>query len=55
MADVRHLLGCDASQTLCAIAVNGRVVLAIADRGAHRTVMSPDITVTDITTQRSWA
>ena len=23
MADVRHLLGCDASQTLCAIAVNG--------------------------------
>lgn len=42
MADMRHLLGCDASQTLCAFAVNGRVGLAIVDTGAHRTVMSPD-------------
>ena len=42
MADVRHLLGCDASQTLCAIMVNGRVGLAIVNTGAHRTVMFPD-------------
>lgn len=42
LADFRHLLGCDGSQTLATIAVNGRVSLAIVDTGAHRTVMSPD-------------
>ena len=42
MADFRHLLGCDGSQTLVAFAVNNRVGLAKVDTGAHRTVMSPD-------------
>ena len=42
MADFHHLLGCDASQTLIAFAVNNRVRLAIVNTGAHRTVMSPD-------------
>ena len=36
------MLGCDASQTLIAFAVNNRVGLAIVDTGTHRTVMSPD-------------
>ena len=42
MADFRHLLGCNGSQTLVAFAINNRVGLAIEDTGAHHMVMFPD-------------
>ena len=42
MADFRHLLGCNGSQTLVGFAINNRVGLAIVDMGAHCTVMYPD-------------
>ena len=42
MADFRHLLGHDQSQTLIASSVSNRLGLAILDTSVHHTVMSPD-------------
>ena len=39
LPDLRHLLRFDATQYICPLAINGKLVLSIVDTGAHRTVM----------------
>ena len=39
LQDLRHLLRFDATQYVVPLGINGRLVLAIVDTGAHRTVI----------------
>jgi hypothetical protein len=39
LIDARNHLRFDATQYVCPVAVNGRLILTIVDTGAHRTVL----------------
>ena len=39
LPDLRHLLKFDATQYVCPVAINGKLVLCIVDTGGHRTVL----------------